>query len=199
MESPDSSPEHVSFAEVAHGANLGRVSKRNQQEKMKKMCEKAAELTRKRNLEGTIPSPSCANSFSALSNLEIVDRASKMGVQIPLNDFRKIDILREMEVARSSLSQINNAKDGNNLIVQDGSGRVIPLCLSWIDHEEIEEKVFTPVKSRKKKNKSPNRNVLVSPLISSGRPLTRGQKAQTSSALPPSRTGRLRQKPDRYK
>lgn len=132
------------------------MSNRNQQDKMKKVYEKAAELTRKRNLEGTIPSPSCTNSFSALSDLEIVNRASKMGVQIPLNDFRKIDVLREMEVARNKMSQINDTRVRNNLTVQDDSGRVIPLCLSWIDPEEIEEKVFTPVNTRRKKNKSPS-------------------------------------------
>jgi hypothetical protein len=71
---------------------------------MEDMVEKASFLSRKRNLEGNNDTPhDNSNSFSVLSNKEIVLRASMMGARIPDNDFTAIDLLNELESARENL------------------------------------------------------------------------------------------------
>ena len=63
-----------------------------------KVAEKAEELTRKRNLEGT--NLTTQNSFGLLDDEIILEKVSNMGIQISINDMQTINILRDMEIAR---------------------------------------------------------------------------------------------------
>jgi hypothetical protein len=84
VQSPVSSP--VDEVEEIHGDPvLGcRFSARIHDGAMEDMVEKASFLSRKRNLEGNIDTPhDKTNSFSVLSNKEIIVRASMMGARIP--------------------------------------------------------------------------------------------------------------------
>ncbi|KAG2582645.1 hypothetical protein PVAP13_6KG185730, partial [Panicum virgatum] len=59
------------------------------------------ETSKKRNLEGNNYTNS--NSFSILSNDELVSRSISMGVNLDVSDYASIDILKNMENARISL------------------------------------------------------------------------------------------------
>ena len=65
--------------------------------------EKAAEVAKKRNLEGN---NNTSNTFDVLSDPELILHAVKMGVDIPDTDFASIDILRELEKSRSQLEEL---------------------------------------------------------------------------------------------
>lgn len=117
-----------------------------------------------------------------------------MGVDIPLDKFYFIDVLKELELSREQISK----KNEHCLDIHDSNGNVAPLCLSWHDTVVEEEEKFTVV-SRKKKKSPAKRNVTISSLTSSSIPCTRSQQKNISSTLPPSRSGRVKKNPDRYK
>ena len=83
---------------------------------------KAAEFA-KRNMEGN-PAFNSSNSFSVLSNKEIMFRESMMGVDIPLDNFDFIDVLKELELSREQISK----KNEHCLDIHDSNGNVAPLC-----------------------------------------------------------------------
>jgi hypothetical protein len=105
---------------------------------------KAAEFA-KRNMEGN-PAFNSSNSFSVLSNKEIMFRASMMGVDIPLDNFDFIDVRKELELSREQISK----KNEQCLDIHDSYGNVAPLCLSWHD-TVVEEEKFTVVSGKKEK------------------------------------------------
>lgn len=198
VESPEESPIHVPGGSTVTSDVPGRGNTRKQQDKMQHVFVKAAELTRKRNLEGNADKPTYVNSFAPLSDMDIIYKAARMGVQIPVDNFESISVLRQMEIARNNMKVRNHDDPVNSMHIHDNRGNVIPLSLTWIDPVEIEDKTFIPIKTRRKR-KNYNRNVIISPNLKSGRPFTRSQKASASSALPPSKSGRLRQVPSKYK
>ena len=111
-------------------------------------------------------------------------RASMMGVDIPLDNFDFIHVLKELELSREQISK----KTEHCLDIHDSNGNVASLCLSWHDTVVEEEEKFTVVSRRKKKSPA-KRNVTISSLTSSSIPCTRGQQKNISSTLPPSRSG----------
>ncbi|KAE8776144.1 hypothetical protein D1007_51261 [Hordeum vulgare] len=75
-----------------------RFSKRNTCGMQEKVEDRATRLAIKRDLEGN---PQLRNnSFSVLSDAELISRASNMGVIIPDGSFACIDVLRELEQLR---------------------------------------------------------------------------------------------------
>ena len=70
--------------------------------------------------------------------------------------------------------------------------KTTPHSMTWISLEEVEES-FTLVSFRKSKR---NR---VKKFVTVARPVTRSQKKNVMSALPPGRSIRLRNIPDRFK
>jgi hypothetical protein len=58
-------------------------------------------------IEGT-SSSSDKNSFAVLSNIHIIDIATKMGVQSESLSFEKIDLLKDLENARMKLNEHDN-------------------------------------------------------------------------------------------
>ena len=86
---------------------LHRFSKRNLQGMQEHVEAKAMKLASKKNLEGNKQN-AYTNSFAALSNADLISRATNMGVCIPDNDFTCIDMLRELECVRRNLDQKND-------------------------------------------------------------------------------------------
>src|SRR4051812_27733185 len=119
-------------------ANL-RFIQRNLGLAQEMMEVRAGNLARKRNLEGMTSSHS-KNTFDALSDKDIIARASKLGVNIPDDDFDSVDILRELEVVRANLA--NKSKNMNDvvsvkpLLITNELGTKTGLDMQWLDHDE---------------------------------------------------------------
>ena len=111
-----------------------RFSKRNQQKSGMNVMDRAAALSRKRNLEGTPPPAPYKNSFEVLSNPEMMLRARRMGVVIPDNDFCSIDVIRELEISRKHEEIVNSHADKtvvNNLFLTNELGESTPISSKW--------------------------------------------------------------------
>ena len=186
VHSPDSSP--VMEKEVAVEPKCAR----NQDKKMQKVLDQATHISRKRNLEGN--SGSSKNSFSVLSDKEIMLRASHMGVEIPDNDFESIDVLRSLEDARNNLKAKNNIRkhENDSYVVDNDMGAKIPLQLEWHGQGVSDTETYTVVESRKTKRQR-RKSVVVA------RPCTRGQAKSRIPHEPPSRNPRNRQLPERFR
>jgi hypothetical protein len=156
-----------------------RVNLRNPEEKMDHVMERATAATRKRNLEGN-SAPFSSNSFGVFSNSEIMARASMMGIDVPSDNFENIDLLRELEKARANLSQKNMSVAESSFVIHHDHGKQTPLNLTWLSSDELEEP-FTVVSSRKSRKKAAKKSSIFS------RPVTRSQKKNDMSALPPLR------------
>lgn len=118
------------------------------------IAEKAEELTRKRNLEGT--NLYSKNSFAVLSDEEIIDKTSKMGVNWDVNDMEVINVIKDLEIARHTLEkkrdEKSNVTDENEEVV---SPSVEQQLLGWHSESSDEEEftLVTSKRSRKKKKK----------------------------------------------
>ena len=66
-----------------------------------KIDEKEERATMKKNLEGNFLTSK--NSFSVLSNYELICRAGKMGVETTSVDPIVFDIMKDLELARNAL------------------------------------------------------------------------------------------------
>jgi hypothetical protein len=160
--------------------------------KMGSVVEQAAALSQKRNLEGTSSSLPSFNSFDVLSNNEIMERAALMGIDIPSDNFEKIDVVRELEKARCNLSNKNDNISSSSFVVHHDHGRQTPLSLMWLDSDEIDEP-FTVVSSRKSRRKASRKPIPLS------RPMTRNHVKDNISAPLPGRPIWSKKKPDRFK
>jgi hypothetical protein len=160
--------------------------------KMGSVVEQAAALSKKRNLEGTSSSLPSFNSFDVLSNNEIMERAALMGIDIPSDNFEKIDVVRELEKARCNLSNKNDNISSSSFVVHHDHGRQTPLSLMWLDSDEIDEP-FTVVSSRKYRRKASRKPIPLS------RPMTRNHVKDDISAPLPGRPIWSKKKPDRFK
>lgn len=96
LPSPDCDDEIIPTPPLVPEVNL-RFSQRNAQGNWEDMVVKAANVAKKKNLEGITPNPR-TNSFAVLGDAELICRANKMGVLIPNDDFACINILHEMEM-----------------------------------------------------------------------------------------------------
>uniref|UniRef100_A0A8R7VDF0 DUF4283 domain-containing protein n=1 Tax=Triticum urartu TaxID=4572 RepID=A0A8R7VDF0_TRIUA len=193
FESPFGSPIHGNMSQDED------VPRRRKQ-KLEKVGDVAANRMRKRNLEG-MNLPNSKNQFSSLSDSAIILRASLMGVQIPVDDFATVDILRELELSRNLLHDKNIDTNSQKNIVNDGLGNV-PLSLTWDDDSRDIEEPFILVQSKNKKRKNQRRKtvVVLSPNKST-RHVTRSQQKNGvgRAAMEPGRPTRVRDKPERYK
>jgi hypothetical protein len=130
VQSPKSSPD----VDVQAEGFSTRFSSRIQEEANMDMRDKATNISKKRNLEGnhdTAPNPLANNSFAVLSNNQIIVKANLMGVKIPNNDYSHVNLLRELEAARSSLSIENTpkVKPIASLFIESSAGQSTPLSM----------------------------------------------------------------------
>jgi hypothetical protein len=124
----------------------------NPEGRMGSTLEQAEAMSRKRNLEG-IPSTSpSTNSFEVLCNLEIMSRASLMGIDVPSNNFESIEMIKELEKARNNLSQKNDTIPASSFVVHHDHSRETPLSLTWLSPDELDDS-FTVVSSQKSRKK----------------------------------------------
>jgi hypothetical protein len=164
------------------------------------IMEKVEIVARKRSLEGnTAPTPDNSNSFSVLSNSELMCRAHKMGVNIPDNDFAAIDILRDLEASRNDLAEkcMSSRKNEDTLFIENNVGNSTPLSMDWNPLSDNEEP-FTIVRNKGRKASRKKPVVVIS------RPNTRSQTSEDllsgdKSAPIPGRVARKRTKPSRFK
>lgn len=116
----------------------GRIHRiRCQQQKMEKVMDQAAAISKKRNLEGNPSSDENllpGNALSILSNTEIMRRASLMGVDIPSDNFEFVDLLKELETSRKNLG--DKLTSNKALVVQHDGATVTPLNMTWYDSED---------------------------------------------------------------
>jgi hypothetical protein len=109
--------------------------------------------TKKRSLEGT--SLSDQNSFAVLNNDVIADIAGDMGIIIQTSDFDKVELVKDLEIARHAIrnpivlpdANMDDSSKLDGTYVQDE----IPL-LDWLD-DDSEAENFVLVQYRKKKKK----------------------------------------------
>jgi hypothetical protein len=95
------------------------------------------------------------NSFGVLGNSEVISMASSMGVRISDMQFDKIDIMKDLEVARKALhaSKQKAIVDPNVWIECEMLPKIYDnLLLGW-KGDDSESEHFTLVHSRKKKRK----------------------------------------------
>jgi hypothetical protein len=119
----------------------------------KDIMEKVTEAARKRDLEGTVTHPSLPvqNSFVVISNNELVLHAQKLGFHIHDNNFSSVDMLRDLENARSDLSDqnINKPTQASILFIENSTGETTPLSMDWANISDNEDP-FIIVESREK-------------------------------------------------
>ncbi|KAE8778796.1 hypothetical protein D1007_48304 [Hordeum vulgare] len=114
-----------------------RFSKRNTCGMQEKVEDRARRLASKKDLEGN---PELRNnSFSVLSDAELISRASNMGVIIPDGSFACIDVLRELEQVREELDikkKTSQEKQEYDMFITNGLGHSTPVSLEWLDQDE---------------------------------------------------------------
>ena len=147
---------------------------------------------KKRNLECESSNSSSSNAFSVLSNMEIMARASLMGVDIPSDNFETIDLLKELEKSRDNLVEKNVSVNDVPLVVVHDNGVRTPMCLTWMNDADLDAS-FTVVQSRSSRKSGKNGDVVVS------RPVTRSQKKKDMPTHNPGRPIRHRSIPVRLK
>lgn len=91
-----------------------------------KIADKAEELTRKINLEGT--NLSSKNIFSALSDNDIIDKSLNMDVKPNINNLKYVNVVKDLEIARHTLDMKRNQEkgkknDGENESVEVANGK----------------------------------------------------------------------------
>jgi hypothetical protein len=110
--------------------------------------------TKKRNLEGT--NLSDQNSFAVLGNDDIMNLAIGMGVVISPDQFDKVDILKDIELARHALQNVKNVKIPDIEMEPEQPTMVnssdVPL-LEWLEDDSGHEQ-FTLVQTRRKKKET---------------------------------------------
>ncbi|KAE8774970.1 hypothetical protein D1007_52582 [Hordeum vulgare] len=115
--------EFVPTSPLVFESELG-FSKRNANGMHEKMEDKVRRVASKKDLEGN--QNTHFNSFDVLSDVELICRASSMGVIIPDNNFTSIDVLRELERVREELEVLKKLATHNQehgITVTDGLGR----------------------------------------------------------------------------
>uniref|UniRef100_A0A8I6YZT9 Uncharacterized protein n=1 Tax=Hordeum vulgare subsp. vulgare TaxID=112509 RepID=A0A8I6YZT9_HORVV len=131
-----------------------RFSKRTVGINLEHVGARAKKMARKRNLQGN--EPISENSFDVLSNMEIINMASHMGVNIPDDDFTVIDVIRELEKSRANIAKKINTDDKQQedvLLITNAVGESSPLNTAWGDEEDIDEELFKSVRSRKREKR----------------------------------------------
>ena len=156
-----------------------RFSKRNLMMSGMNMMDRAAALSKKRNLEGTSSPVTHKNSFDVLFDPELMIRARKMGAAIPDTDFTAIDVIRELEISRRHEEQICcpvPAVVNDTMFLTNELGESTPVSDKWGDENDSdkddehvdEDKIFSKGKSGKKKSGKKKVNIVA-------RPVTRSQ------------------------
>uniref|UniRef100_A0A8I6Z027 Uncharacterized protein n=1 Tax=Hordeum vulgare subsp. vulgare TaxID=112509 RepID=A0A8I6Z027_HORVV len=109
-----------------------RFSKRTVGINLEHVGARAEKMARKRNLQGN--EPISENSFDVLSNMEIINMASHMGVNIPDDEFTDIDVIRELEKSRANIARKINTDDKQQeevLLITNVAGESSTLNTAW--------------------------------------------------------------------
>ncbi|TVU43075.1 hypothetical protein EJB05_09511, partial [Eragrostis curvula] len=131
-----------------------RQSERVQMQMTDKLKNKEPSTAKKRSFEGTNLSEH--NSFSILDNEDIADLANNMGILISGNFFEKVDLMKDLEIARHSLinkssnidtASVNletNANTESSCQEQHTSDNLLPerndsLLIEWANEDSEEE------------------------------------------------------------
>jgi hypothetical protein len=198
VQSPDASLED-NVEEAQEESDPRMNCRRASADMNSSIMEKVEIVARKRSLEGNaVPTSNNSNSFSVLSNSELMCRAHKMGVNIPDNDFAAIDILRDLEASRNDLAEKCMSRNNEDtLFIENNVGNSTPLSMDWNPVSDNEEP-FTIVRNKGRKASRKKPVVVIS------RPNTRSQTNEDllsgdKSAPVPGRVARKRTKPSRFK
>jgi len=119
-----------------------------------KVADKAEALKSKKNLEGT--SIHLKNSFAVLNNNELIVRSQKMGVNTNNLDLEHFDIMRDLEKARSNLTDRSEDLAKGKQIVEKEPLPFEELKLITWHSDESDEEGFKLVSSKKKYRKKKN-------------------------------------------
>jgi hypothetical protein len=136
-----------------------RFSTRTWGKNLENMLDRAINVTKNRNMEGNSNHyfDVDVNSFADLSDMEIVYRASLMGVSVHSNNFESINLIRKLECARDNLCANPSGNIGDNLHIRNINSGVSPVCITWLSSSDAEkyydEELFTVVRSRKDRKK----------------------------------------------
>lgn len=118
---------------------------------MSSVEQKTTHTALKRKVEGNNTNH---NSFSILSNMEIIDIAGNMGIKVGVSDYDKVELIKDLENARQPLHDkiSKNHKNVDEEEDNNAKGRTDPsqLLLEWTN-EDSEEENFVLVESKKKK------------------------------------------------
>lgn len=97
--------------------------------------------SKKRNLEGT--NLTNENSFVVLDNYEIANLTSDMGIVIQDFDFDKVDMMKDLELARHNLDNKSElVKDPNTSQSDEVVNEDNMLLLEWTNAVSEEENLF---------------------------------------------------------
>jgi hypothetical protein len=140
-------------AQVEEAERQTRQSQRIKEQGLEgvKIADKATLVARKKNLEGN--HLNLKNSFAVLSNNELIVRAGKMGVETSRIDMEKIELIKDLEVARANME--NRMEDNHESAEIEN---IVPLPLEemkyieWKSDSSDEEgfRVVSKKRSRKK-------------------------------------------------
>jgi len=115
-----------------------------------KIADRAEALMKKKNLEGN-PLTS-KNSFAVLNNSDLMSKASKFGIDTNNLDFAKIDLMKDLERARTSLA----TKLDNSQMEYINNDTSLPLeemkYIEW-HSDGSDEEGFQKVSNKKGKRK----------------------------------------------
>jgi hypothetical protein len=118
------------------------------------MLEKAKVQDNKKKIPFGGTSLNDQNSFVILGNDDIAALANDMGVEICLQHFDTIDLMKDLEVARHALEKQKISAPPESVVENKNvelENIDVPL-LEWLD-DDSEVELFTIVQSRKKKKK----------------------------------------------
>lgn len=112
--------------------------------------DKGQPPTKKRSLEGT--NLNNHNSFAILNNPDIAQIALDMGVNISVDEFDCVDLMKDLEIARHALDNKSSCQSNTDNVVSDVDHAKMDrgnLLLEWVN-EDSEEENFTLVQSKTK-------------------------------------------------
>lgn len=87
-----------------------RQSKRLE-EQLRIEIQETKGVSTKMSFEGT--NPTGQNAFFVLNNIEIVELANEMGINMSIQDFNKVGLMKDLEIARHALKDTNPAETGS--------------------------------------------------------------------------------------
>jgi hypothetical protein len=108
--------------------------------------DKAKAAAEKKDLSGT--SLNTSNSFAILDDDDIITRALEMGITHDSLPLEKVSYLKDLEIARHAIKEM---QENEEAVTNNEPSKI--LLLGFSDNMEDDMEDYTPVVSRRKKNK----------------------------------------------